>query len=202
MSGFSSPTASPRARSRSRSNSMSPRLSSEKLLPSIPEDGPSPPSTPPPPPYANANLINSHLAAVVELVNQTSRAAIPGLPPSRTHLVGSSHQQQQQQQQQQQRQQRQHNRRVYQDVQYQYDPESHGSRAREFHEAARRRQHAQLAGLLLFGVFLLSCAGMLIAFITAAVKAGRQGAHDFEMRRQCFLTHNRASHCDGEYGRW
>ncbi|TLD09430.1 uncharacterized protein PgNI_07112 [Pyricularia grisea] len=190
MSGFSSPIASPRSRSRSRSNSMSPRLSSEKLLPSIPEDEPSPPSTPPPPPYANASLINSHLAAVVELVNQTSRAAVSG-PPTRSHILGRSHQQHQQ-----------HNRRVYQDVQYQYDPESHGSRAREFHEAARRRQHAQLAGLLLFGVFLLSCGGMLIAFITAAVKAGRQDAHDFELRRQCFLTHNRASHCDGEYGRW
>ncbi|TLD24206.1 hypothetical protein PspLS_06437 [Pyricularia sp. CBS 133598] len=196
MSGFSSPTASPRSRSRSGSNSMSPRLPSEKLLPSIPEDDVSPPSTPPPPPYANANLINSHLAAVVELVNQTSRAAVSGAPPTRPHLLGSSHHHHHHHHQQQ------HNRRVYQDVQYQYDPESHGSRAREFHEAARRRQHAQLAGLLLFGVFLLSCAGMLIAFITAAVKAGRQGAHDLEMRRQCFLTHNRASHCDGEYGRW
>lgn len=190
MSGFSSPTASPRSRSRSRSNSMSPRLPSEKLLPSIPEDGPSPPSTPPPPPYANANLINSHLAAVAELVNQTSRAAASGPPPPpppRSNLVGIGS----------------HDRRVFhQDVRYRFDSESHGSRAREFHEAARRRQHAQLAGLLLFGVFLLGCAGVLVAFIAAAVRAGRQGAHDFEMRRQCFLSHNRASHCDGVYGRW
>lgn len=178
MSGFESPTASPRVRSRSRSNSMSPRLPSEKLLPSIPENEVSPS---PPPSYAHATLINSHLAAVVELVNQTSAASVPPLPQLSSPR---------------------HTRRVYQDVQYQYDPEFHGSRAREFHEAARRRQNAQIAALLLFGVFLLSCAGMLVAFIATTVKAGRQSAHDFDMRRQCLLTHNRGPQCEGEYSRW
>ncbi|KAL8401088.1 hypothetical protein RB594_001209 [Gaeumannomyces avenae] len=182
MSGFSSPAASPRARSRSRS----PTLNTTKQLPSIPEDlepttaFPRPPS---PPPYdeqdeERAALIREHLHRVFELVNSSEQAV-------------QLHQQRA-------------GRPFQHRVQYNFDPEWHGAQASEFYQAARRRQQAQILGLLLFGLFIFSFVGFFVFFVVVAIRSHGRTAAEWEKRRLCLVSHGRAPHCQGSsvYNRW
>lgn len=186
MSGFSSPASSPRARSRSRSPTIT-NTHTTKQLPPIPEDADvdavffsHPPS---PPPYdesdeERAALIREHLHRVFELVNtNTNEQQQP------VHARPFHHQHR---------------------VQYNFDPEWHGARASEFYQAARRRQQAQILGLLLFGLFVVSFVGLFVFFVVGGLRSTGRAAAEWEKRRQCFASHGRAPHCRGSspYNRW